>query len=144
MKKQAIITVIVAVVVGATAFFGGMKYAQGQASKTAAQARQRFAQFAGGGGGFGRAGANGGATSGQVIAKDDTSITVKQQDGSTKIIFYSGSTQFRKFADGTNADVQVGSDITAAGTANSDGSITAQSVQLRPAGQQPVGSQPGQ
>ena len=75
----------------------------------------------------------GGFTTGEVIAKDAQSITIKMRDGSSKILFYSAKTDVLKSTAGTSDDVAVGSQIMANGTANQDGSMTAQSIQIRPA-----------
>ena len=140
MKKTIISIVLVALVVGAGSFYGGMKYAQSKSSASGtarnfqnlsdSQRQQLFAS----GGAVTRSGqTNGGFTSGEVIAKDDKSITVKLADGGSKIIFYSSSTQIRQMADGTINDVSTGTQITVNGSANQDGSLTAQTIQIRPA-----------
>ena len=76
----------------------------------------------------------GGFVTGQVIAKDTSSITIKLRDGGSQILLLGGSTIIMKATTGTLADLAIGSDITATGASNSDGSLTAQSIQLRPAG----------
>lgn len=91
----------------------------------------RFAQLGGQGGV--RGGNVGGLTAGQVIVKDATSVTVKMRDGSSKIVLTSGSTQVLKSDSGTLSDVVVGQEVTITGSANPDGSLTAQSIQIRPA-----------
>lgn len=119
------------IVVGVGAFFGGSAYANGKA-KAAQQARiGQFGQGRTGRGGNGGPG-GGGFTAGDILSKDDKSITVKLRDGSTKIVFYSGTTEVGKMVSGTSADLVVGKTVTVTGNANSDGSITAQSIQLRP------------
>lgn len=78
----------------------------------------------------------GGVTDGQIIAKDDKSITIKMTDNSTKIVFYSGSTTIGKTDAASAADLTVGEQVLATGTANSNGSVAAQNIQIRPATQQ--------
>ena len=138
MKKTIVISIIVAVVAGGGAFYGGMQYGKSQAASAANLARQQRVGGQGGGqfargSGAGRAGGGANFVNGDIIAKDDKSITVKNQSGGSKIIFLSGSTQISKFAAGSAADLAVGQTVTANGTANADGSITAQIIQLRPA-----------
>ena len=75
---------------------------------------------------------------GEIIAKDASSITVKlrgtQSDGSagSKIIFLSDSTQVTKSAQGSTTDLSIGTQVSVFGTTNTDGSVSAQSVQIRP------------
>jgi len=122
---------LVAVLIGGTAFYGGMKYNQ---SKTASDKQQRFQQTGANiSGGFrgGRSGMMGDFVSGEIISKDDKSITVKMRDGGSKIVFLSNTTEIGKFVNGNLADLLVGKNVTINGKANQDGSITAQSVQIR-------------
>lgn len=133
------------VIIGGGAFYGGMKYAQSQTPT-----RGQFSngqgmgngQFPGGPGGGTRGGVNGGFTAGEIISKDETSITIKMQDGSTKIVLVGSSAQVMKSTTGSIDDLAVGTQVTITGSANSDGSVTAQSVQIRPAGSTPFGSTP--
>jgi len=71
---------------------------------------------------------------GEIIAKDEQTVTVKLSDGGSKIVFFSDTTQIDKFAAGTLADLEIGMTIIANGTANQDGSVVAKTIQLRPAG----------
>lgn len=125
--KQIVSLIAVAVVFAAGGFFGGMKYQQSKAPAP----RGQFAGGAGFGNRGGR-GANGGAfANGQVMSVDNGTITLKLINGGSQIIILAPSTQFRKAVDGTAADVAVGKQITVTGSQNSDGSLTAQSVQVR-------------
>ncbi|MFN3301719.1 MAG: hypothetical protein ACK413_01665, partial [Patescibacteria group bacterium] len=69
---------------------------------------------------------------GEVIAKDEQSLTIKMPDGSSKIVFYSDSTQIFKMTEGTVDDIEIGKQITIQGLKNSDGSYTAKTIQLSP------------
>jgi hypothetical protein len=75
---------------------------------------------------------SGGFTGGAIIGIDEKSITVKLRDNSSKIVFVSSSTEVMKSAQGSILDLVIGEQVTVSGTPNSDGSITAQSVQVRP------------
>ena len=81
-------------------------------------------------GGGNRGGA--GFANGEVLSADTSSMIVKMRDGSSKNIILSNSTQVLKSATGTISDVTTGTQVTVVGSANTDGSITAQSVQIRP------------
>ena len=75
----------------------------------------------------------GGFTTGQIISKDATGIVIQMQDGSTKIVLVGGSTKVLKAVSGSVDDLSVGTNIMITGSTNSDGSVTAQSIQIRPA-----------
>lgn len=135
MDKKIISSIIgTSIIVGGGAFYGGMKYDQNQTAAARTAARAQFGGNSGGNGTRGARGglASGGFTAGEVIAKDDKSITIKLRDGGSKIIFLSGSTEVTKSAQGSVQDISVGTQVSANGTANSDGSVTAQMIQIRP------------
>jgi len=132
--KKIIIFVIIFVVVAGGAFYGGMKYGQTKAlsslSRNSQNASPGQRQFSGRNG---TNGANrGGFLSGQVLSKDNQSLTLKMSDGSSKIIFFSDSTQISKMADATTTDIEIGKQIMVIGQQNSDGSYTANTIQLSP------------
>ena len=124
---------VVALVVGGVAFYGGMKYQAGKVPARGAGFAAR-AGAAGAAGGAARGGTAFNGTFGQVIAKSATSLTVQLMDGSSRIVFVSGTTPVAKQASGTLNDVAVGTNVSVTGMANSDGSVTASQIQIRPVG----------
>ncbi len=140
-KKHVITTVVVAVVIGVVGFFGGTKYGQAKAKSSTPKFAQTFNGAGGnfaaraGGAGTGRTGVNGGLVTGEIIKQDDSSLTVQlPNNGGSKIVLFSGSTAIGRVATGTTADLVTGTNVVVTGSANSDGSITAQNIQIRPAG----------
>src|SRR3989338_8524099 len=135
MNTKIIAGVVGAVVIAGAAFYGGMVYGK---SKIPARGQFGSGQFVGGSNGVrmqgARTGSNGGGfTAGEIISKDASSITIKMQDGSTKIVLVGSSIEITKSAAGSVEDLATGINVTVVGTANSDGSVTAESVQIRPA-----------
>lgn len=143
MSKKAWIWVIIAVIVVAGgSFWGGMTYAQ---SKTASAATTRFGSgastFATRGGFGGTAGAAaGGGTIGTVIQVGNDTFTVQLPSSTsttaatgTKLVLVNSSTELDELESVPFSNLQVGQTVTVAGAANSDGSITASSVMIRPA-----------
>lgn len=135
MKKIALIIIAVAVA-GGGSFYGGMKYAQGKGLRgfgnmTAEERQQRFGQI-GDIAPNGQRGQGMGGVSGEIIAKDANSITVKLRDSGSKIVLFSDATEISKFVSGTSGDLAVGKTVMVTGKTNDDGSVTAQSIQLRP------------
>ena len=135
-----LLAVFVVLVVGGVSFYGGMKY---QSSKAPAAGAGAFARGAGGfTRGGGAIGAGGGLIAGQVVSVDATSITIQERDGSSKVVFFTANTPVMEMVAGKQSDITVGKEVNIVGTTNSDGSISATSVQLRPAtpaGQAPQG-----
>jgi len=136
MKKNLFVFLLLLVIVLVGGFFGGIKYGESQALKNLTPEKMREVFQQRGGQFFAqnqsqrqRAGQN--FLSGQVISKDEKSLTVKLPDGSTKIIFLSQSTQILKSAEGSIDDVQVGKEILVAGNQNTDGTLTARTIQVR-------------
>lgn len=151
MAKKLLPIIIVVIVVAGAAFYGGMKYGEGKAPRGFTQAnlqnlrnlspeeRQQKLQETGAdmGSGFegrrlktGESGA--GLVNGEIIAKDDQSITVKLRDGGSKIIFFSESTKIEKSVDGTGDDLKEGTMLSVSGKENPDGSYTAKTIRISP------------
>jgi len=135
-NKKIIIAVVVCLLISGISFWGGTKYAKGsnpsisrQGSDFQGQGGQRMGS---------RGGIMNGITSGTVVSKDDKSLTVElhsaNTDGSSsKIIFFSPVTKIDKTVSGAVADISVGSQVSITGDANTDGSINANSIQIRSA-----------
>lgn len=138
MKSTTIIILIaVALAAGGGGFFGGMQYQKGKQTATpafgnAVQFRNRLG-----------AGASGGAVRGTIASIQGNTMTVKLRDGSSKIVLLAGSTTVDKTVTGSTGDLTAGAAITAIGTANSDGSVTATTVQLNPSNVLGAGAPPG-
>ena len=132
MAKKIIPIIIALIVVGGGAFYSGMKYAQSKMPQGFAQRQQLGASAIGSLNERTGNRAGVGFVTGEIIAKDDKSITVKLQDGGSKIVFLSGSTEIVKSVSGTSNDLEVGKTVMINGTTNQDGSITAKSIQERP------------
>jgi hypothetical protein len=147
MKNNYLVTFISVVLIGGIAFYGGLSYQKNKDSLAGLSVQdlpaklQSLGLAGGGSGGAGTfAGRNGGrrgvggAVMGVIISKDDQSITVKLRDGSTKIVYLSASTTVGAIVSASSSDLAVGKTIVVSGTANSDGSVAATTVQIRPAG----------
>jgi len=137
-NKNLIIAVIITVIVaGGGGYYAGMKFGGAKASTDPRAGRS--GQFGAGAGARVR---GGGYANGEIIKKDDQSITIKSTDGSSKIVFIGEKTTVSKSVDGSKTDLEVGKTVMVNGTTNTDGSVTAQMINLRPA--MPAGGTPGQ
>ena len=140
MNKKIIGIATIALVVGIGVGYGG---ANAFRSGVPGQNMQgNFSAIKGGDMSGVRAGGawNGGMLSGTVATKDSGSITINTKDGSSHIVLITPATSFLKSVSGAQSDVSVDSTVIVSGMTNSDGSVTAQSVQIRPADSVYVGS----
>lgn len=128
MKNNMIVIIfVVALAVGAGGFFAGIKYQQ---SKSPAG---RFGNLQGNRNGqFQQRNQGFRPVDGEILSQDDKSITVKLQDGSSKIVLLTDTTSFSKSAEGSKSDLKTGEKVAVFGIDNPDGSVTAQNVQLNP------------
>ncbi|MFA6918953.1 MAG: hypothetical protein WC244_02460 [Patescibacteria group bacterium] len=136
IKKVLVpILVVLIIVVGVGSFYGGMLYGKSQGNRLG---QQRFPQMGGGAttGINKKAGAqNIGFVNGEILSNDGKTMTVKINTGGSKIILLSDATEIGKMASGTASDLISGQNVMVNGKTNTDGSITASSVQIRPVGQ---------
>lgn len=153
MKQSYLVITVLVLLIGTGAFFAGTKYQQMRNRSAAAGFMQGAAgNRTGRGGQFGQPGQTLGRANGQnfrpvngeVLSADEKSITVKLQDGSSKIIMLGDKTAISKSATGTKEDLKPGEKVMVFGTDNSDGSVTAQNIQLNPAVRGSESAQPVQ
>lgn len=130
-SKQLIIFIAIVLIVGAGCFYAGTKLNGGNKKQftngqinfngqgnrvNASQARNKSSAMIGG----------------EIVKKDDQSITIKLMDGGSKTVYFATSTQVAKSVDGTLADLLTGVNVMISGKTSSDGSVSAQYIQIRP------------
>jgi hypothetical protein len=127
MNKNMMIVVAVVLIIVAAAggFFAGLMYQKNQTPTLGTAGRGNFAARAGQNAAFR-------PVRGQVLSMSDTTLTVKMSDGSTKIVVLSSSTAFMQSTKAALTNVKTGDTVNVVGTQNSDGSVTAQDVQINP------------
>ena len=125
--------VVIIIIVGAVSFYVGKSMSSNKQSAGNQNTPNAFGNNFAGRGGSMRAGAGNNFTGGTIISKDNTSITVQARDGSSKIVFFTTNTPILKMVAGKAEDIVTGKDITITGTPNPDGSISAESIQIRQA-----------
>lgn len=129
MKNSIVVTVLIAIVIGVVGFFAGIKY---QESKQPAFSRQFGNGQQGTRSGINRAGSR--QVIGEIMSQDEKSITVKLSDGSSKIVLLSETTTVNTATKVSITDLKVGEKVAVFGPQNTDGSVTAQNIQLNPVG----------
>lgn len=144
-QKNIIIIVIIAIlVVGTGSFYGGIKYANSKKTQNSFQRNgvsgangQRAQGMRQGGAGINSASGSG-FVNGEIIKKDDKSITIKVGDarrpdgqGGSKIVYISDSAIISKSVVGAKDDLEIGKNVMINGSIGEDGSIVAQFVQIR-------------
>lgn len=129
--KNIIICAVVLIAVAGASFYAGFLFEKN--SKTTGFNNQRFSGSSiPGNTSLNRQG-NPNSNLGEVIAKDEKTITIKLSSGGSKIILLSESTQINKTSQGNIQDLDVGKNVIVQGTTNSDGSVTAKTIQITPA-----------
>lgn len=133
MKNNPVVVVVVAISVVTAAFFGGIKYDQFQ------NGGQKFVGAYGQGrgtNGMGGANANRGGgkngAMGEILSMDDKSVTLKLPNGGSRIVLLSEKTQVMKSITGSKTDLKIGLNLIVNGVTNTDGSVTADTIQIRP------------
>lgn len=129
---KPLVVLLITVGVGVAAFFGGMKYQE----STFVSKRVGF-----NGEGMRAVGMRSGTQqtrmgvrpiNGEIVSIDEDSLTIKTQDGGSKIVLFSDKMTIHKAATAEKSDMKNGEKVMIIGTENADGSLSAQSIQLNP------------
>lgn len=130
-SKQLIIFMLIVIAVGVSCFYVGTKFSNGNKKQfpngqsrfngqingiNPGQAKNKLSAMIGG----------------EIVKKDEQSITVKLMDGGSKTVYFATSTQVAKSVDGTLADLSAGINVMISGKTSPDGSVSAQYIQIRP------------
>jgi len=141
MKNNPISIIILVIIVGAISFYVGTKY---QSSQTPFLGSKQSGNFTGPRGintqdpqAANRFRAGGGQIVGEIVSRDDRSITVKLVDGSSKIVILSANATVGQLQTIPASDLKTGDKVGIFGQTNSDGSLTAQNIQLNPLDRRP-------
>ena len=113
--------VIVIVALGFGIWYGAAVLG-GSSSRTTSGAATRSGVARASGGGF---------ISGQIISVAGNNMTVGLTNGNSEVVFYSSSTQVMKPTIVPVSDLTAGTRVMIGGTSNTDGSLTAQSIQIQ-------------
>jgi len=138
MKNNYLMTVILVIVFAGAGFYGGMKYQQSKSQTFTGQFNNRQEGMrnnpqGNGAGTLKNIGMNRGGfkpVAGEIISADDKSITVKLEDESSKIILINDKTQINKAETVNKSELKAGEQVSVFGSKNTDGSVTAQNIQL--------------
>jgi len=143
---QVISAIVVLAIVAGGSFYGGMVYGKSQAQTSAAARSPRGALPAAGEGGQfqfpnrnqqgggQRLGGQGGALFGEIVEVGDGFMVIKDNNGNEVQVHVTDTTLIEKNASVKLADLATGETVIVSGSRGEDGSITARSVQVAPAG----------
>jgi hypothetical protein len=144
-KSQTMLGLVLAIILIGASFFAGTKYAESRspagnrfvAGQQGGAGRGAFGAGGAGGqtGAAGRnlfRGAGGNMTAGEVSKIENGILTLKTPDGGSKLIVMSSSTKVMQMSEINLDALKTSTPVMIMGTANSDGSVTAASIQIRP------------
>jgi len=146
---QIIIGIVVVLAVAGASFYGGMIYGKSQAQTSFAARRQ--GGFPGGTGANGQFPAQGqqgavgrvagqGGIFGQITSIGNGVLVIKDNNGKETQVKVTDTTLIEKQASVKLADLATGDTVIISGSTGADGTITARSVQVAPAGRFGVGA----
>jgi hypothetical protein len=136
MNNTVITAIVVAVVFGGGGYYlGSQKASSAAITQSPTGATGNF-----GGRGGNRFGAGGGFTGGTILSIGNGSLTIQLPSSTsttattgTKIVLFDTTTQVSEMQSVPASKLTVGQNVMVTGSLNSDGSVTATSIQVRPA-----------
>ena len=129
--KNKYLIAVIAVIVGGAGFFAGTKYQQIKPNEFSGNLPENFEQMRGQMGQHRTNGSSGLTTvRGEIISMDNSSVTVKLDDDSSKIVILADSTEINKTEKGSTVDLTEGIRVMIMGETNPDGSVTASNIQI--------------
>jgi len=126
MKKYSthiIWAIVVVVALGGGYFWGRATVVSTRAGFAGAYGTSSTRRLAGG--------AGGGFTTGQIASFGTNSMTLQLANGNSEVVLYASSTPVTEPTTVSPSTLTVGTNVMVGGTTNSDGSLTAQSIQVR-------------
>lgn len=126
-KKTTILTVAIILIFG-LGFYSGNYYTKSKMPT----GKDRFQAVQNQGSKNIRILGNNNAISGEILTKEDKNLTLKLRDGGSKIIFFTENTPITKNVAGATSDLSPNKTIFINGKTNQDGSVNADSIQIRP------------
>jgi hypothetical protein len=139
---KIIVAVLVVVAVAGVSFYGGTVYARSQIQSQFAARAGAFGGPGADGQGFAARNRQGGVTFGTIEQIGDGTLTIKDQSGKETQVKVSDTTLIEKNASVKLSDLTQGETVVVSGSAGTDGTITARSVQVAPAGRFGAGAPP--
>ena len=154
---KIILGIVVVVVIAGGSFYGGMVYGKQQATATAAAVPMNFpegfqppngaAAPADGAGRFGTRGqgaaggfaAQPGMLFGEIQSIDGDTLVIADPNGQQTRVQVTNTTLIEKNASVDVSELETGETVMVSGSENDDGSVTARSVQVAPAGRMMAG-----
>lgn len=136
MKNKTILSIalVAVIIVGIGSFYGGTFYQKNKMAPQNFSREENSSRFQRKNNGqrMDQNNLGGAFENGEIISKDDKSITIKTREGSSKIIYFSDSTTIGKTVDGLVSDLSIGNQVMINGKNDSSGIIIAQNIQIRP------------
>ncbi|MGB8648318.1 MAG: hypothetical protein WCF84_23990 [Anaerolineae bacterium] len=138
---KIIVGVVLAIILAGSSFYGGILYARGPGRTT--QASGRFAGAPNGNNGQNGTGApgqgglgqgRGGGLFGQVVQAGDGVLVISDNNGAQTKILVTDTTLIEKNASVKLTDIAQGETVIVSGAQAADGTYTARSIQVAPAG----------